>query len=48
MTPEIIRDRSLGWFDRIMGSPWCGRVCWIVMAVAALYFGTRACAAFVS
>jgi hypothetical protein len=39
MKPEIIRDRTLDWFEALMNSPWCDRMCWIVIIVAALYFG---------
>ena len=39
MNPEIIRDRTLDWFERFMDSPWLERGCWIVLVLAALYFG---------
>lgn len=36
---EILRDRTLDWFERLIESPWCDRVCWAVIGAAALYFG---------
>ena len=42
MKPEVIRDKTLDWFERLMNSPWLDRVCWVVIILAALYFGTVA------
>lgn len=39
MKPEIIRDRTLDWFERFINSPWLDRACWIVIVLSALYFG---------
>jgi len=36
--PELIRDRTLDWFERMMNSPWLERACWGVIVLAALYF----------
>lgn len=44
MKPEIIRDRTLDLFERMIGSPWLERSCWIVIILAALYFGPVAIA----
>lgn len=44
MKPEIIRDRTLDWFERMMISPWLDRACWIVIVLGALYFGPVAIA----
>ena len=38
MKPEIIRDRTLDWFERFMDSPWLDRISWFVIGAAALYF----------
>ena len=39
MKAEILADRTLDWFERMIGSPWCDRICWGVIIMAALYFG---------
>ncbi|GAB6270554.1 MAG: hypothetical protein STSR0003_03940 [Smithella sp.] len=39
MKPEIIRDKTLDWFERMMDSPWLERACWGVIVAAALFFG---------
>lgn len=39
MKPEIIRDRTLDWLERLMNSPWLERGCWCVIVAAALFFG---------
>lgn len=38
MKPEIIRDRTLDWFERLMNSAWIERGGWIVIILATLYF----------
>jgi len=38
MKTEIIRDRTLDWFERFINSPWLERACWIVIGLATLYF----------
>lgn len=40
---ELLRDRSLDWFDRLMNGPWLDRGCWAVIGIAALYFGGLVC-----
>ena len=47
MKGEIIADKTLNWFERIIESPWCDRACWIVIILAALYFGPIVIAAFI-
>ncbi|HPN08365.1 MAG TPA: hypothetical protein PLU95_03605 [Syntrophales bacterium] len=39
MKPEVIRDRTLDWFERMMNSLWLERACWGVIGAAVLYFG---------
>jgi len=39
MKPEIICDRTLDWFARMMNSPWTGIGCMAVIGIAAIYFG---------
>lgn len=38
MRPEIIRDKTLDWFERMMGSPWLDRGCMAFIAIAVIYF----------
>ena len=35
---EILRDTMADSADRFFDSPWCDRVCWGVIILAALYF----------
>lgn len=46
MKTEILRDKTVEVLDRITKDPWLDRACWIVMAIAACYFGAHVCAAF--
>jgi hypothetical protein len=39
MTPEIIRDRTLDWFEQMMKSPWFDRGCVVLAGLAVIYFG---------
>jgi hypothetical protein len=38
MKAEIIRDRGIDWLDKVFDSPWCDRVCLMIIGLAALYF----------
>ncbi len=39
MKMEILADKTLGWFERMMESPWCERVVWTVIGFSAFYVG---------
>jgi len=39
MKAELIVDKTLCWFERMMDSPWCDRVCLTVIVVEAFYLG---------
>ena len=38
MKKEIIRDRTLDWFERFIDSTWLDRIIWFVIGLASLYF----------
>ncbi len=38
MKPEIIRDKTLDWFERVTKSPWLDRICVDFILVATGYF----------
>jgi hypothetical protein len=38
MTKEMLRDKSLDWFDRLMNSALLEVICWYVCAFAVLFF----------
>lgn len=39
MKMEILADKTLGWFERMVESPWCDRWCYAVVTLSALYIG---------
>ena len=38
MNAEIIRDKTVGWVDRLFGSPYFDVACWAVIVLAVIYF----------
>ncbi len=47
MKAEIIEEKTVDWFERMVESPWFDRVCLMVIGLSALYFGPIVIAAFV-
>ncbi len=46
MKAELFADKTLSWFENFMNSPYFERVCWSVIAAAALYFAPIVLATF--
>ncbi|OPY07225.1 MAG: hypothetical protein A4E68_01907 [Syntrophaceae bacterium PtaB.Bin095] len=41
MTKEMLRDKSLDWFERLMNSALLESICWYVCAFAVVFFAAN-------